>query len=151
MLPKFFTAFISSFLLLSFVNGQSPIPPGYKCADGILVVIKPDKKSTIPNFETNIKRQFKKHYAGKYEIVTAKELETESRFQDKKTYRYSMNYQLKSDVAAKPGTTDTYISRRLRLRLTDRESGEEYRYFGEGRNTVESIQLTAKALGGTCK
>ena len=150
MPTKFLTVFISAMLSLTLVNAQA-IPPDYKCAECILIVIKPEKKNTVPNFERNVRRQFDKHYSGKYEIATAKEVETESRFQDKKIYKFSLKYNVNDNIAVRPGTTNTYISHNVRLCVFDRTTEKQYPCFAEGRNSVESIQRVAKMLGANNK
>jgi hypothetical protein len=150
MATKFLIVFIASLLSVTFVNAQA-IPPDFNCSDCILVIIKPEKKNTIPNFERNVKRQFSKYYSGKYEMATAREVETESRFQDKKIYKFSLEHNVNDDLRAKPGTSDTYISHNVRLCVYDRESDKQYPCFASGRNSVESIQRVAKMLGANNK
>ena len=151
MPTKFSVFFISSLLSLTFVNAQGAIPPDFKCSDCILVILKPEKKSTVPAFEKNVKKYFNKYYSGKYEIATAKELETESRFQDKKIYKFSLKYNVNDNIDVKPGTSDQFINHNVRLCVYDRESEKPYPCFAAGRSSAESVMRVAKMLGATYK
>jgi hypothetical protein len=151
---KFFIVFISSLLSFTFVNAQGAIPPDFKCPDCILLIIKPESNKTVPGFEKHVEKQFKKYYSGKFEIVTAKELDTESRFQDKKIHKFTLNQKLRYESRMIPGAdnrmrevTKTYI----RFHVYDRETGTEYPSFAEGRTGNESVERTAKMLEGTYK
>ena len=125
-------------------SGGGPIPPDFKCPDCILVILDPESKRAVPNFEKHVEKQFKKYYSGKYEIATAKELETESRFQDKKIYRFTLNHKIRYDKRSigDKDVTKYYI----RFYLQDRESGAEYPSFGEGRTGDDSLEKAAKSL-----
>jgi hypothetical protein len=155
------TVFISTFLNLTSIDAQvdeSPIPPEFKCPDCILVIVKPENEKEIPKFEKNVVKQFDKYYSGKYVLATLKELDTNSLYQDIKTYRFRLDYKTRSETRVSGGTDirgrqvlkesdKMYIS----FFLYDRESETAYRGLGEGRTGLESLELTAKALDKSYK
>jgi len=130
---------------------QGAIPPDFKCQDCILVVIDPDEHG----FRKGIEKQFKKYYTGKYEIVTAKKLETDSRFQDKKIYKFRLNNEIREYTQMVPdavrGGMKESTRYQIRFCVYDRESEKQYPCFAEGRSSAESIERTAKMLDGANK
>jgi len=148
--------FISTLLTLTSINAQivdpGAIPPDFKRQEHILIIIKPENKKTIPGFEKFIDKHFKKHYTGKYEFATEKEAESESRFQDKKIYKFCLQHKIRSGFEQKtPGSAEQVWKDHLRYNFYDRESGKEYGSFAEGRSEAETIERIAKILEGTYK
>jgi len=152
-----FSHFTCTLLALTSADAQptvGAIPPDFNRQEGILIIIKPEKKSTLPGFEKNIDKHFKKYYTGKYEIATEKEVESESRFQDKKIYRFSLKYKIRDELVQRTGADgrmNTAVQHHARFNFYDRESGTEYGSFAEGRSDAETLERIAKMLEGTYK
>jgi len=150
--------FISTFLTLTCIDAQvvdpGAVPPDFKRREHILIIIKPENKKTIPGFEKFVDKHFKKHYTGKYEFATEKEVESESRFQDKKIYKFSLRHKIRAEFAVRydaDGKSKTVLEQHARYNFYDRESGTEYGSFAEGRNEAETVERIAKILEGTYK
>jgi hypothetical protein len=152
-----FSLFTCTLLALASADAQTTvgaIPPDFKRDEGILIIIKPEKKSALPGFEKNIDKHFKKYYSGKYEIATEKEVESESRFQDKKIYKFSLKHEIRDELVQRTGADGrmkTDVKHHARFNFYDRESGTEYGSFAEGRSDDETLERIAKMLEGTYK
>jgi hypothetical protein len=158
MPTKLLLTFFASMLLTLISADAQPtvgaIPPDFKRLEHILIIIKPEKKSTLPGFEKNIDKHFKKYYTGKYEIATEKDAESESRFQDKKIYKFSLKYKIRDELVQRTGADgrmNTAVQHHARFNFYDRESGTEYGSFAEGRSDAETLERIAKMLEGTYK
>ena len=149
-------AFISTFFTLTSIDAQvidpGAVPSDFKRQEHILIILKPEDKNTMPGFEKFVDKHFKKHYTGKYEFATEKEVESESRFQDKKIYKFSLKHKIRSGFELKsPGSAEQVWKNHFRYNFYDRESGTEYGSFAEGRSEAETVERIAKILEGTYK
>ena len=148
MPTKFFIFLsISTIIGIDSLNAQDadkgPIPSDFTC-DGILIVVKPENKNTIPGYEKHVKKEFE-NYKGKYVIATKKEIETNSLYQDKKIYRFILQLEWRQVM----GGTDPKM--RMWFFLEDRERGKIYNGIGEKRTGKETLEHTVKMLNGNCK
>ena len=143
LLPLLFCTFSTFTSLIAQVAVAGPVPASFTC-EGILIIEKPQSKSTIPGYEKHVKKEFE-DYKGKYVIATKKEIETNSLYQDKKIYRFILHVEWRQVM----GGTDLKL--RMWFFLEDRETGTTYNGIGEKRTGKETLEHTVKMLNANCK
>jgi len=143
---------ISTFITLKPLKAQvadvGPVPAVFTC-EGILVVEKFQNKTTIFGYEQAVKKKFK-DYKGNYVLATQKDIETDSLYQDKKTYRFFLHLKWDEVLEIAHGSPRTAGKMRT-FYLEDRETGKIYNSFREMRAGNETLETTVKALNGSCK
>lgn len=141
-----------TFLSLTSLNAQvadtGPIPPDFTC-DGILVVEKFKDKTTIYGYEQAVTKKFK-DYKGKYVLAIQKEIETDSLYQDKKTYRFFLHVKYDEVFEIAHGRQRTAGKLRT-FYLEDRETGKTYNTFRQMRAGNETLETMVNTLNASCK
>ena len=153
---------LTAFIYLSFsftklhaqkVN-EGSIPAEFKCPDCILLIVKKENGEGIPGFNKHVEKIFKKQYSGKFEVVAAKDIDTNSLYKDKAIYRFILgdnSWSVSSKHSESIGpqdrnhqytTTATYIS----FHLYDRQLEKGYPEIGVWHYPVTTVEHTAKAL-----
>ena len=130
---------------------EEAIPAEFKCPDCVLIILKKEK-SDDPKFNQNVEKGFK-NYSGKFEMVDSADLGTNSKYQDKKVYRfilkgyiYSMEYKNMVPRGQSGYREVTTTKRYLYFQLYDRELNKEYPAIVTWGNGLKTVEKTADAL-----
>ena len=146
-------ACIGACLSITNINAQKisegSIPPEYKCPDCVLVILKKADERATPDYNKNVEKQFKKYYTGKIEMVTAKELETDSKYQDKNIYRFVLNdktWNVDRRVMGADGRSRDFTKTYISFYLYDRLAEKGYPEILSAQSGLKTLERTAKAL-----
>ena len=143
---------ISTFITLRSLNAQvadpGPIPAVFTC-EGILIIEQPPHKTSIYGYDKAVKKKFE-DYKGKYVLATEKDIQTDSLYQDKKTYKFILHLKWQEEVRLKDGRREIWGRMRYFF-LEDRETSNTYKGIGEKSNEKETFEHTVRMLNANCK
>ncbi|HUR66853.1 MAG TPA: hypothetical protein VMZ03_10955 [Chitinophagaceae bacterium] len=152
----FLSLFPPSFVYSQKAN-EDAVPAEFKCTGCVLLIIEKDRKTPPFGFNKYVEKTFKKDYSGEFEIVTWKDIDTNTKYQDKSVYRFVLADRI--DNSKTPGMVATpnsvngkdfqqqsTFSFSIQYKLYDRKEDKAYPSMGVYSNSAKAIKGAAELL-----
>jgi hypothetical protein len=147
-----FTACVSAHVNPKRID-QNAFPEGFSDPNCILLIQKRTSGINARGMNNYLKKSFRKHYTGKYEMASRDEIENNPKYQDKKIYRFVLSDEVWTNRSSTTTRSSTGVSiqynnsYRLDYRLYDREIDKSYPEIGVSSNVpAKAMKRVAATL-----